>query len=788
MRLVPAVPTARPYIPPPDSGAHPLRVTPVMDALLTFLFKYPSRVWERGEIIWGPVLSPGVLLALGVTGVGLALIAQTRLRGVRRRDRIILGTLRALAIALVVAALWRPMLVITSAVPQRNVLALLLDDSRSMTIADTEDGTRAAAVQRAFNDSSALVRAFGERFSLRFYRFAADVRPAAGAASLSGSGTRTDLAAALQGAREELVGAPLAGMIVVSDGADNGGADLEPALLALRARRVPVHTVGVGLERFPRDIAIERVAYPARPLAGAALLADVTLRLRGVAGERITLVADADGRRVGETTVRLPSREEIVRVLIPLTELAPGVHRLTVRAPLLAGEMVTQNNESHGIVEVRAGPDRVLYLEGEPRPELGFIRRAIASDSALQLVTLLRSAERKFLRLGVRDSLELAEGFPATRAELFAYRAVILGSIEAAFFTPDQLRMLGEFVSRRGGGLLALGGRNALAEGGFRGTPVAEVLPVALDRAVLAADALAVEYDVQPTAAGRLLPSLRLGLTDSASLARWDSLPALTIVNALGSLRPGATALLNGRAAGSTTDLPVLSTQRFGRGAAYVLGAQDSWLWRMHATISVEDRTHETFWRQLVRSIAEESPDRLEIAVLPSIAAPGEPVTLRARVADEGYLDVNDAAVEVTVVAPDGRRTLLPLEWVLGEDGVYTARYVADVPGLHAITAEARRGRDTVRALPTAMLADDSGADVEQAELRAPLLRRVAESTGGRYYTLANADQLAEDVIYTSSGVTVRESLDLWDMPIVFFVLTVLLGSEWAIRRARGLA
>lgn len=759
-----------------------------MDAILAFLFKYPSRVWERGELVWSPALPGWLLVALAVGGVALAIGAQLRLRGVRRRDRIALGALRTLAVVLVITALARPMLVVTTAVPQRNVLAILLDDSRSMTLRDVPGGTRAEAVRTVFGDSAALVRSLGERFSLRFYRFAADISPAAGAASIVGSGTRTDLTAALQGAREELGGLPLAGMIVVTDGADNAGQDIDPALLALRARRVPVHSVGVGLERFPRDIAIERVSFPSRPLTGAALLADVTLRLRGVGGERITLVAEADGRRVGETTITLPAREEIARAQVALEPLPPGVHRLTLRAPVLRSETVEQNNEAHGIVQVRAGPDRILYVEGEPRPELAFLRRAIATDSALQVVTLLRSAERKYLRLGVRDSLELAGGFPTTRAELFAYRAVILGSIEAAFFSPDQLRMLGDFVSQRGGGLLALGGRSALAEGGFRGTPVAEVLPVALDRTALSKDADAEEYRLRPTTAGRVQSFLRLAATDTASAKRWDSLPPLTVVNGLGSLRPGATALLTGRREGSTEDVPLMASQRFGRGTAFAFGVQDSWLWKMHADIPVEDRTHETFWRQLVRTIAEESPERLELTVLPALAAPGEPVTFRARVADDRYGDVNDAVVEVAVTAPDGRRTTVPLEWTLGEDGVYSGRFVPEVAGMHTLTAEARRGRDTVRALDGALLADDSGADVEQAELRTPFLRRIAESTGGRYYPLAEAGRLADDVMYTESGVTVRESLDLWDMPIVFLVLTAVLAGEWAWRRQRGLA
>lgn len=759
-----------------------------MDAVLSFLFKYPARVWERGDWAWGWALPAALLAALGVLALLLVGWGAWQLRGVRGRDRVALVALRGALVVVVLVALARPMLVVSTAVPQRNVLAVLLDDSRSMGLRDLPAGTRTDAVQGTFGDSAALVRALGERFSLRFYRFAADVRPAAGAASLRASGSRTDLAAALQGVREELAGLPLAGVIVVSDGADNAAQDVEPSLLGFRARNVPVHTVGVGLERFPRDLAIERVAFPQRPLAGAAHLVDVTLRLRGVERERVTLVAEADGRRVGETTLTLPAREEIARVQIALEPLPPGVHRLTVRAPVLDGETVPQNNEAHGVVQVRAGPDRVLYVEGEPRPELSFLRRALAGDSAVQLVTLLRSAERKYLRLGVRDSLELAAGFPASRDELFAYRALVLGSLEAAFFTPDQLRMIGDFVSQRGGGLLVLGARASLAEGGYRGTPVAEVLPIALDRSARGEEDPADAYRLRPTAAGRVQAFLRLGASDSASLQRWDSMPPLTVVNGLGSLRPGATALLTGRRDGDVEDVPLLATQRFGRGSAYVFGVQDSWLWKMDADVAVEDRTHETFWRQLIRTLAEESPERLEVAAVPAMGAPGEPVTLRARVADERYADVNDATVEATLVAPDGRVVTVPLEWTLGEDGVYAGRFVPEVAGMHTLRAEARRGRDTVRALEAAFLADDTGADVEQAELRAPFLRSIAEATGGRYYPLSEAGQLAEDVMYTESGVTVRESLDLWDMPAVFLVLTALLAGEWGLRRRRGLA
>ena len=109
------------------------------------------------------------------------------------------------------------------------------------------------------------------------------------------------------------------------------------------------------------------------------------------------------------------------------------------------------------------------------------MRRAVEGDKNLQLVCLQRTSQNKFLRLDVDDAEELAGGFPKTREELFRYRGIVLGSVEASFFTADQLRMIAEFVSQRGGGLLALGGRHSFAEGGYGQTPLADVLPVVLE-------------------------------------------------------------------------------------------------------------------------------------------------------------------------------------------------------------------------------------------------------------------------------------------------------------------
>jgi hypothetical protein len=739
-----------------------------------------------------PAFSPPLIILALLVSVGLLVLL---LRGVQtatpRRDRLILGLLRGAVCVLLGVCLLRPVLLLSSAVPQRNVLGVLLDDSRSMRLADVDGVARLDAVRRVFGDTAgSLTRALSEKFVIRFFRFASDAGPLGSAGGLSGAGTRTNLAGALDAARQELAGVPLAGLVLVTDGADNAGADLTDPLLALQGRKVPVYTVGVGRERFERDLAIERVSLPSSALAGAAVLAEVSVRVRGLGGSPVTVTAEDEGRIVMERQISAPSSGDIVRARLRLPAMSEGPHRLTFRVRPAEGEIVTENNDARAVLRVRPGPERILYLEGEPRPEFAFMRRAVAGDSSIVLVSLLRSAKGKFLRLGVRDSMELVGGFPSRREELFQYRALVLGSIEASFFTGDQLRMLADFVSRRGGGLIALGGRSALAEGGFDGTPLEEVLPVNLDPpppSANPADAPAQPLKVHVTSAGRLHPALQLGPTEMAT-GKWDSLPPLTSVNRLGSLKPGATALLTGRVGEGAGDVTVFAAQRFGRGTAAVFGVQDTWLWQMHADVSLEDQTHESLWRQLLRWSLDEVPDRVELSASPSRVGPGEPVVLRARVADEAYLESNDAQVMARVTTPGGRLVEVPLTWTLKADGEYEGRFVAEEMGMYQIEGVAMRGRDSTRAAPATLLVDDYGADVEQAELRSPLLRRIASETGGRYYPLADAARMVDDVGFTESGVTVREARDLWDMPILFFLLIGLLGADWGYRRWRGLA
>ncbi|HEX9565729.1 MAG TPA: glutamine amidotransferase [Gemmatimonadaceae bacterium] len=764
-----------------------------MEELFELLFKYRPVIFERGTLGFDWPLPAAVLVPLGL---GAALLGVWLYRrsaaGLSERDRWVLGGLRALVLIVVVMCLARPVLAVSRAIDQRNVVGVVVDDSRSMRIPDHNGTARGDFALQVFGGpDSALFKALSEKFQLRFFRTSGAGGRSDALAPGPLNGARTHLVTALLRAGEELTGAPVAGMVLVSDGADNtaaapGTTPVLEQLLSLRARQVPVYTIGVGTERFPRDIELERADVPGTILRDGSLLVEVVITQRGYGGLKVPLVVEDSGRIIGSREVTLPRDGEaaVVRMRVPASER--GARLIRVHVPVQGDEMVKENNERSAVVVVSDRREKILYLEGEPRFELKFIRRALEVDENLQLVTLLRSAKDKYLRLSVDDSVELAAGFPRTREELFAYRAIMLGSVEASFFTVDQLRMLSDFVSVRGGGLLTLGGRRALAEGGYAGTPLADALPLELGPAV-PRDSGATELTVMPTAAGVLHPATQLASNDSGTAALWREMPSLTTVNDVGRPKAGATVLLEGQVDGERGTRPALVFQRYGRGKAVTFAVQDSWLWQMHQSVPVEDMRHETFWRQLLRWLVSDVPSRVDVAAVGE-GAIDEGIPLRVAVSDSAFVRANGASVRAEVVSPKGERTTLPFEWATDRDGEYAATLVPGENGVHAVDVTAVVGRDTVRSSVGYVRVADPTAEYFGAEMRPGLLRQVADETGGKYYRAEDVSRLPEDIVFTTSGATEVQRLDLWDMPIVFVLLLGVLAAEWLYRRRRGLA
>lgn len=788
-----------------------------------WLLNSPLAAFGRGRIdlAWPWPLFAGAALALAIV-----LFALARRSPKRRGRALLLAVLRAAALAVLLFALFRPQLVVSTVVPLENVVGVLFDDSASMRIADAGEGPdglplrRADRMIEAFPEEAApdaLGPVLRERFVLRKFRFGADgaERLPEGSpvgAALGLSGARTDLAAALGSAVEELASLPVAGLVLLTDGADTGGARgtgddrgdrLEEVLLDLRERGIRVYPVPLGRSEVERDLELGRPDLPSRILLGSEIEVRIPVSQRGYDGRTVRLEALDEGRLAASRPVPLTRGSETRLVTLSVPAETPGIRRLRFRVAPESDEEMTRNNERTALVEVEDRALDLLYFEGQPRWEMKFLRRAVRDDPGLRVACLLRTAGGKFYRVDVADAEELAGGFPETREELFRYSGVVLGSVEASFFRSDQLNMLRDLVSRRGGGLLTLGGRSAYAEGGYRDTPLAEILPFTLPPGEAAASGAGAargedpalsfrQLRVTPTRAGASHPVVRLESDPEDDRARYAGLPLLSAVNRLAAAKPGAVTLLEGEPEVGGGAEPVLAFQRFGRGRVASLTVQDLWLWQMHADIPVEDQTHEVLWRRLLRFLAADAPRRVEAAAAPRNALPGERVEITARVLDESYLAVNRATVEATVETESGATEILPLRWTGRRHGEYSTAFVPVSPGLHRISVRADGESPGVASddlLPATAFFEVGNVEDEffGTGTDRALLSRIASETGGRLFEFDEARALAADLSFSETGTTVVERHDLWNMPALFFALVALLSAEWSLRRFWGL-
>ncbi len=759
-----------------------------LESVFEALFKYRPLVFQKGDFTWASALPAWIVLVTAILLAGPVIWMYTRARGrTGARDRVVLSVARLAIFALVLFCLLRPQLHVKRAVPQQSYVAILIDDSRSMRIADDIKTPRTKFIADELAPDGELAKSLGARFKLRYFRFSSDLERIKGVQELGFTGTTTHIGDAIDQVRQEMSGVPLAGVVVISDGADNAPTPFGSQLMPMKASGVPVYTVGLGREKFDKDIQVSRVETPNHVLKGSSLVVDAVVTQYGYAGQKMKLNVEDAGRIVEQKEFTMPDDGEAATVRVTFKATEPGARRFKFRIDLQPGEVIPANNEQEAIIEVENRREKILYFEGEPRFELKFIRLALQDDPNVQVVALQRTAEKKFLRIGVDTASELANGFPQSRDELFAYRGLILGSVEASFFTHDQLQMINDFVNKRGGGLLALGGRHAFSEGGFAGTPVADVLPVELQDGFTNKEYFA-ELKVKPTRVGLTHAATQIDSSEARSEERWKALPPLTAANAPLKVKPGATALLTGTLTNGGAEQVVLAFQRYGRGMSIALPVQDSWLWQMHSEIALEDMTHENFWRQLTRWLVHDVPAPVMASVSSDRVEPGERLVLNADVSDSSFLQINDAQVIARVTTPSGELLEVPMEWTGARDGEYRASVALQEEGMHDVRIEARRGDHALGRDEVHVNSAPSNAEFFDAHLNSTTLKRVAEETSGRYYTPATVKTLADDISYTGRGDTVTERMDLWDMPVVFLLLFVMIAGEWVYRRVRGLA
>jgi uncharacterized membrane protein len=490
-----------------------------------------------------------------------------------------------------------------------------------------------------------------------------------------------------------------------------------------------------------------------------------------------------------------------------------------VTGPAPSGEQTRANNSRLVVVDQGSGPYRVLYVGGRPNWEFKFLSRAIAEDEQVELVGLVRIARRQpkfdfrrrrtgttspffdgfdnpdadtaerydqpvFVRLGVADESELRE-FPKTADVLYRYHAIILDDVEAAFFTPDQLTLLRNFVSQRGGGLLMLGGPDSFADGQYDKTPVSELLPVYLSRSPGAqGDA---QYRLDLTREGMLQPWARSRKTEDEEQTRLAAMPAFHTLNRVGNIKPGAVVLCEAVDPFGNKS-PALVAQQFGRGHVAALLIGDLWRWGMRRTDPAESDLDRS-WRQTVRWLVGDVPSRLQVTAQPKTDSLTPTVDLTVRVRDAEYRPLDNAKVTLRIKLPDASDLTLEAEPNRRESGVYSAAYTTKQSGAYRVVATATApDGSAVGEQEAGWVAQPAAGEFARLEPDKEFLSTIAAKTHGELVDGERLTAFVSGLPLRNAPITETWTSPLWHQPLYLIAALLCLTGEWGLRRKSGLA
>jgi uncharacterized membrane protein len=778
---------------------------------------------------FGPVAV--VLVGIGVALVVLAYTRGLRGRGRAARNRFLLLGLRLGAIACLLAALLHPMWVWRKADLDKPAVAVVLDNSLSMSLpAEGEAGP--SRYERALDVlRSRIVPKLGQSAELRCYDASGSVLDLA-ALPAAPKGERSPLTESLARVQRALRARKLAGIILLSDGAESddsrsgagGLKDVHAAVYPVELARQAA--AGVG----PSDLSIQAVIANQRALAGNAVKVTVLMGATGRIDARNVEVTISDERSVvarkiirwhagemnrgvdldfqasrpGKLTYTVDVRAQDASAG-PGHGPAPGASTTAPGAEVAAApfhiERNLGNNRAWFPLAVRVQPFTVLYIDGVLRWEGKFMREALAGDPDLNVLSSVRTAARS---AGGKSRGIL------TKEQLANVKVVILGDIEPGYFAEAELSALKSWVSD-GGGLLLTGGYLGFGPDGFGTSVLRDVLPVDFVEDEKAQ--IDTPFNLRLTEEGEGHPIFHITGDRVRDRAVWHSLPQLAGCSRIKGIKPGAQVLaVNPGVSGGDNrqGLPVMVSQQVGRGRSMVWAVDTTWKWRtIVGGFTGETLFYRKFWGQLVRFLAagedEASAERLFVSTDRYRYKEGQDVKLLVEVrgGEESRPGSStrpslpakvDWRVSALCVDEEGRRTRVGLASA-GQDR-HEAKVPAARPGRmdFLVTAEpivpavVKRDQDEYAVRTQAVTVQVERPDLEllAGQWDSQWLTRAAQATGGRVLKVDEIDTWRLETEPTA--VTRVEQAGLWHHPVLVAAFFVLLCAEWVLRRMRRLA
>lgn len=742
------------------------------------------------NLILDPVLSARWLLPLGVLAIGTAGVAYAY---VLRRNggpglRTVLGTIRVAALAALILLLMRPMR--EKSVPmdaRKPVFTVLVDTSASMNTADVGGESRIAVIRRALQAGQArFLRELGEQNEVRVCAFAGSTKvvdPTRPEAFDPADGLKTDLAQALIEAGTLEPGRQAGGVLVLSDGRDNAGGNVMGAASFLKTRQVPVWTTCVGTPADVKDVYVTARLSQSFMFAGQPGLLNVVVSQSGYPQWHVNVHLYREGQYVATRQAILSASS--VTLEFPIKEDHKGLYRYRVAVDKLPGEGDERNNARTVFVRVVDDKTQVLLAEAQPYWDTKFLLRALHDDPNLNVTTVFALSPTRLFGIRENTSGETLEKvwregvpeLPRTREELYRYDCLILGRGMDSLLSEDQLKMLHDYLTERGGSIVFFRGRSYDQPAG----DLAALEPMAW------AEEAVRDVRLELTPDGQMSPVFAFGRPQPADVML-RTLPPMLSVTRVHDTKSLAVVLAVGRDSASTQEVAAIAYQRYGKGKVMSIGASGLWRWAfMPPDLDEFKDVHRLFWAQVIRWLVFESEflpgQDISFRTSSYTYQPGQSVLFAVGTKN---VDAGVYRPAITVYPPDGTPALLTPRAMPDRTNDYNAVYTPAEEGEYRAVLRSNVGAP--RECEACFTVYSDMVETRFVASDEALMSAIARGTGGESLPLDGLDALPGQVRRFALQAAPRlDRVDAWDRMDWLMLLALALSMEWYVRRRAGL-
>ena len=593
--------------------------------------------------------------------------------------------------------------------------------------------------------------------------------------ALQPTGIETRLGDAVKAVLDRELGNPLAGIVIMTDGRNNAGLDPKSIIASAKVARVPLYIVGLGSERSPPNLRLLEVDAPQRLYPGDKFSLSAIIGSSGFAGKTATVQvlagpegADPSSLSIeNEQQVFLPDQEAVATARFELEPKAVGKWQYQVKIIPLEGDADERDNVAKAAIEVIERKNRVLIFAGGPTREYQFVRNLLFRDRDVESHVLLQTGDEGTSQ----ESKKLLQEFPADRAALSQYDAILAFDVDWTKVADSSVEALEQWVAEQAGGLMLVAGSVempkwiARSASGAKTQLLRSLSPVQLEQrgSRLLADGRIESENAWPlklTADGEQTEFLWLNDDPESSKKLWDSFEGVFSFYAAYELKPGAKALATFADPTAAIDgqQPIyLASQFYGAGRVVFQGGGEMWRIRQ-----LGDQYFDRYYTKLVRWVSQGrlllDSDRGVLLVDREQALLGDQVIVRAVLKDERYQPLIQSEVVARLIDPARRNVPLSLKPFAdgSQPGVYTGQFPVLMSGDYAIQLQLG-GIASEEVLSTNVKAKVPAIEMQRGERNDPLLTQLATETGGRYWTgIPRAIELVEQATENVTAIAAK--------------------------------